>query len=247
MRRKEIASLTPKNICEQEQVIILDSTWTKNRKAGRQPLSKSLLEKLLVHCVDKRPDEILFPINDHIVRYFDIDLKEAGIEKHTPEGKLDFHALRATFGTLLIENGENPKVVQELMRHSTVEMTMKLYVKSRRVNLENAVTKLDTFLPEKTVCAIDVQPVVGNVRRIPHNPNEFITIRRIDLNNYYRFESRPAYHFSTPWKNDHGAVPRHAERSRTIHIIPPRKNDRGVAEGEAGHTTISSLREKCSS
>lgn len=54
-------------------------------------------------CVGKCADGVLFPINDHIVRHFDRDIRKAGVEKRTAEGKIDFHALRVTFGTLLLE------------------------------------------------------------------------------------------------------------------------------------------------
>ncbi len=48
-------------------------------------------------------------------------LKRAGIP-HTR-----FHNLRHTFATLLLEGGEHPKVVQELLGHSTVSMTLDTY------------------------------------------------------------------------------------------------------------------------
>jgi integrase len=39
----------------------------------------------------------------------------------------DFHALRHTFGTWLAKGGVHPKVAQDLMRHSSVDLTMGLY------------------------------------------------------------------------------------------------------------------------
>jgi len=39
----------------------------------------------------------------------------------------DFHSLRHTFGTLLAKGGVHPKVAQDLMRHSTINLTMGLY------------------------------------------------------------------------------------------------------------------------
>jgi site-specific recombinase XerD len=43
-------------------------------------------------------------------------LKRAGITK-----KVTYHTFRHTFGTLLNANGENPKVVQELLRHTSLK------------------------------------------------------------------------------------------------------------------------------
>ncbi len=40
---------------------------------------------------------------------------------------VDFHSLRHTFATRLMEAGVNPKVIQMLMRHSTITLTMDRY------------------------------------------------------------------------------------------------------------------------
>jgi len=42
-------------------------------------------------------------------------------------GKLDFHGLRHTFGTLLAASGIHPKTAQQLMRHSDINLTMSRY------------------------------------------------------------------------------------------------------------------------
>ncbi|MBU1984864.1 MAG: tyrosine-type recombinase/integrase [Planctomycetota bacterium] len=43
------------------------------------------------------------------------------------EHVLDFHALRHTFISNLVRGGVNPKVAQELARHSTITLTMDRY------------------------------------------------------------------------------------------------------------------------
>lgn len=66
-----------------------------------------------------------------------MDLEKAGIAKITDEGKIDFHALRNTFLTLALESGANPKEAQTLARHSTVELTMNVYVQARNERLSS--------------------------------------------------------------------------------------------------------------
>ena len=55
------------------------------------------------------------------------DLKEAGIEYITEEGKCDFHALRHTFCTRLAKAGVQPQIAMKLARHSSIDLTMKHY------------------------------------------------------------------------------------------------------------------------
>jgi integrase len=49
----------------------------------------------------------------------------AGITK-----QVSYHAFRHTFGTLLNANGENPKVVQELLRHASLKVTTDVYMQA---------------------------------------------------------------------------------------------------------------------
>lgn len=40
---------------------------------------------------------------------------------------MKFHELRHTFSTLMLENGEHPKIVQEILGHAQFSMTMDTY------------------------------------------------------------------------------------------------------------------------
>lgn len=50
----------------------------------------------------------------------------AGIRK-----VIGWHTFRHTYSTLLIANGENIKVVQELMRHASTRFTIEIYTQAR--------------------------------------------------------------------------------------------------------------------
>jgi len=52
-------------------------------------------------------------------------LKRAGVTKD-----VTFHTFRHTFGTLLNANGENAKVVQELLRHASLKVTTDVYMQA---------------------------------------------------------------------------------------------------------------------
>ena len=63
-----------------------------------------------------------------------------GLRKH-----IGWHTFRHTFGTILNANGENPKVIQELMRHANLKVTMDTYVQAvtdEKREAQNKVVKM---------------------------------------------------------------------------------------------------------
>ena len=64
-------------------------------------------------------------------------LKRAKITKH-----VTYHTFRHTFGTLLNANGENPKVVQELLRHASMKVTTDVYMQAVSPQKREAQSKL---------------------------------------------------------------------------------------------------------
>ena len=45
-------------------------------------------------------------------------------------GDISPHTFRHTYSTLLHDNGEDPKGVQELLRHSSIKVTMDVYTQA---------------------------------------------------------------------------------------------------------------------
>jgi integrase len=71
------------------------------------------------------------------------DLARAGIPFVDELGRrADLHALRKTFGTALVLNGEQPRVVMEAMRHSDLKLTMKLYTDAGQLPVGAALARL---------------------------------------------------------------------------------------------------------
>jgi integrase len=76
----------------------------------------------------------------HFSRCFTRVLQQAGLPALSP------HKARHTFGTLMMELGENPKVVQEMLGHSSIRVTLDIY---SHVSLElekKAAAKLNAAL-----------------------------------------------------------------------------------------------------
>ena len=68
----------------------------------------------------------------------------AGINK-----KIGWHTFRYTYSTLLIANGENVKVVQELMRHASSRFTLEIYSQASLIAKREAQRRLfEAIFPE---------------------------------------------------------------------------------------------------
>lgn len=87
------------------------------------------------------PDEAGQPMNPEFVsRLFKRDLDKAGL----PE--IRFHDLRHGHATMLIELGEDLKLISERLGHSTISMTADTYGHIREIKQREASIKLDKVL-----------------------------------------------------------------------------------------------------
>jgi hypothetical protein len=79
-----------------------------------------------------------------------VDLKAAGIPYRDAAGLVfDFHSLRCEMATLADAAGVSPRVVQRMMRHSSLELTGR-YTRSRAVDIEAAAGMLPSLKPLET-------------------------------------------------------------------------------------------------
>ena len=123
LRANELRQLNMSHLDVDEGGLKLEPEWTKNRKPGFQPLPPRLVARLYEFALSGEPRDLyeknvtraetlselperpLLYVRNQNDRTLRIDLAEAEIEFDTDEGKLDFHALRTTFVTLLHEMG----------------------------------------------------------------------------------------------------------------------------------------------
>lgn len=67
-------------------------------------------------------------------------------KKYNEFKRITMHTLRHTFATRCVENGMNPKVLQSILGHSTISVTMDTYVHVTDSELHNEIKKLCTHI-----------------------------------------------------------------------------------------------------
>jgi integrase len=88
----------------------------------------------------------LFRVPRDFIKIFDRDLAAAGIAKRDERDRVvDIHALRHTFGTHLSKAGVTPRVAMAAMRHSSLDLTMSVYVDPVLLDVGAAVDALPAF------------------------------------------------------------------------------------------------------
>ncbi len=113
----------------------------KNRKKEPIPLWGTLLEMLKAMAGKGILNETVFtlPANQMMRSY----CQKAGIPVKDGEGrKVDFHALRKTFGTHLASSGVPLQLAQHLMRHSDPRLTAGIYTDPKLLPMHDAVKSL---------------------------------------------------------------------------------------------------------
>ena len=160
LRANEIRQLTVHDLDVKGRELRLKKRTTKGRRKQYQVLPAALAEVLAQEArletaaalyaerppkKGKRlkvPKQPLLYVPTHTARDMYRDMKAAGVPVRTDEGKVDFHGLRNSFDTFVIECGANLKEAQDLMRHKDPQMTMNVYARVRKGGLHRIAEKV---------------------------------------------------------------------------------------------------------
>jgi integrase len=114
------------------------------------------------------------PAPDMITKEFTAIVRKAGLPH------LTLHGLRHMVATLLLKSGENPKIVQELLGHSNIAITMDTYSHVLPGMLDKAVRTLDSLVNGCNIgCKLDRITPDKTIRNVnfrygdPHRPTLF--------------------------------------------------------------------------
>ncbi len=129
--------------------ILARASTTKNKRSAVLPLLPPLADALRAFRGDQPSEKgkvfrLGVPSSKMLVR----DLAAVGIEEVDTIGRrIDFHALRHTFASLLAAAGVSQRVAMELMRHSDPRLTAKTYTDVTALPMFSELEKLTQFSP----------------------------------------------------------------------------------------------------
>ena len=151
-RARELGSLTRDSFGFEARpaTVTLAARSSKRRKNDTQPLQESVVILLDTYLGQSPRPDLIWPGTwvQKGAAMLRRDLKAAGLPYRDDAGRvLDFHRLRGTFATNLVRAGVSPAKAQELMRHSDVNLTMRLY---KKLEVEELAAEVER-LPEVSV------------------------------------------------------------------------------------------------
>jgi integrase len=146
LRRGELGQLTWSDVHldAAKPFINVRAAISKNHKQCSLPLTPAVVERLQQHrSADAVPSDRVFRRLIPRMDRFRKDLEAAEIPYVDENGEFaDFHALRNTFATMLTLAGVSQRVIMELMRHSDMRLTAKVYTDAGMLPTGDAVMKL---------------------------------------------------------------------------------------------------------
>jgi integrase len=150
-RRGALRSLVPEsfNLSIGEATVTVLPGYSKNKKALTVPISDDMAVLLAKYLAKKIKGERLWDIPEASAKMLRADFKRAGIT--FPDDKLarDFHCLRHTYISSMVEAGVDLKTVQELAGHSVITLTQR-YAHSSPDQKRRAINKLPAIPPNST-------------------------------------------------------------------------------------------------
>ena len=130
----------------------LISDTTKTRAGTRHLPITSSVRALLVESIGEKTSGLLFTHNGGMITTNQVNeqfkrvLRKYNVIDSTVEGKVDLHSLRHTYGTRCIEGGMSFKVLQELMGHTDIRITMNTYCDATNDFINDNISRVNEYL-----------------------------------------------------------------------------------------------------
>jgi integrase len=108
--------------------------------------ARQLEEKLRLGTAYTDSDLVFTKEEGRILPFWKVWRHFAALRERSNLPKLSFHTLRHTAATLMLENGEHPKVVQEMLGHASISQTLDTYSHVTPNMQSGAAERLDSVL-----------------------------------------------------------------------------------------------------
>jgi integrase len=148
LRYQELGSIKPESFDWKARpvTVTVRAAYAKNGQTVTLPLPDDLAADLAGYVASLPTGAPIFPlVPDKGAPMLRIDLSAAQIAYKDAAGLVfDFHSLRCELATLADAAGVSPRVVQRMMRHSTLELTGK-YTRPRVADLDAAAGMLPSL------------------------------------------------------------------------------------------------------
>jgi len=168
LRANELRSLKVSSFDLDSCMVSVLAAYSKHRRDDTLTLKQETTQELKAYFSGKLPSARAFNMPEKTAKMLRADLaaaRKGWIEQAGQDDKLkqerqkssflayvddagryaDFHSIRHTCGSLLAAAGVNPKVAQEIMRHSDINLTMSRYSHVYRGQVSQAVENLPDF------------------------------------------------------------------------------------------------------
>ena len=174
-RASEVSSLTPESfdLDGENPAIAVEACYSKRKRRDVQPIRQDLADLLRPWLATKPAQAPVCPLPHKkaaLLLRADLDVARRGwiaeactsterakrevsdFLRHTDSAGrvVDFHGLRHTFISRVVESGASVKVAQELSRHSTPTLTIGRYAHARLYDLSAALEKLPSTQPARS-------------------------------------------------------------------------------------------------
>jgi integrase/recombinase XerC len=170
-RAAELGSLTPSsfNLDSDPPTVTVRAAYSKRRRDDVQPIRQDLAELLRPWLAGRDAAAPVAVLPGKLPPMVRADLRRARaawirstesrserrsrresdfLAEHDRNGHVvDFHALRATYITMVVKSGAMPKVAQDLARHSDPKLTMNVYTKLGIHDLGGALDRMPSIGP----------------------------------------------------------------------------------------------------
>ena len=130
----------------------LISDTTKTRAGTRHIPMTERVKDIIIDSIGEKTSGLIFTHNGGMITTCQVNLqfkrvlRKYNVLDTTLEGKIGVHSLRHTYGTRCVEGGMSFKVLQELMGHTDIRITMNTYCDATNDFINDNISRVNQYM-----------------------------------------------------------------------------------------------------